>query len=68
MGKMLGGGKFGTVFQAIHIKTNSMYAIKKVPKKIIKDNMMIHQFTLEIKIQAFLKNENILHLYGIFHD
>lgn len=42
----LGGGKFGTVYKAYHIKTGSVYALKKIPKKMIKDNMMVAQFTL----------------------
>lgn len=52
----LGGGKFGTVHKAIHIKTRSIYAIKKIPKAIIKENMMIDQFVLEFKLQSFLKH------------
>lgn len=65
---MLGGGKFGTVFQALHIKTKSMYAIKKIPKKTLIKYKMVDQFSLEIKLQTFLKHENILQLYGVFDD
>lgn len=32
----LGGGKFGTVYKSFHVKTRSIYAIKKIPKKILK--------------------------------
>ena len=32
----LGGGKFGTVNKAMHIKTRSLYALKKIPKSILK--------------------------------
>ena len=40
----LGGGKFGSVFRAYHNKTRSVFALKKVPKKTIKDNMFVDQF------------------------
>jgi serine/threonine protein kinase len=46
LGKVLGGGRFGTVLQAIHKKTNTLYALKRIPKKIIEDNLLINQFTL----------------------
>lgn len=68
LGKVLGEGKFGTVFLATHIDTKSFYALKKVPKQIIKSNMMIDQFLLEIKLQSFLNHENILPLFGCFDD
>ena len=32
IGKSLGEGKFGSVFQVIHKKTGSLYALKKIPK------------------------------------
>ena len=36
MGKMLGEGKFGQVYQAIHKKTGMLVALKKIPKSIIR--------------------------------
>ena len=46
LGKSLGEGKFGTVYQAIHKSTRSLFAIKKVPKMTIKNYLMIDQFIL----------------------
>jgi len=43
LGKSLGEGKFGTVFQAIHRDTQSLYALKKISKKSIIQNMMVDQ-------------------------
>jgi aurora kinase, other len=68
LGKLLGEGKFGNVYQAIHKQTKSLYALKKVPKSMIKSHYMIDQFILEIKIQSFLNQENLLSLYGFFDD
>lgn len=54
--RKLGNGKYGIVYKSIHIKTGSVYAIKKISKLTIKENMMIDQFVLETKIQMCLKN------------
>lgn len=64
----MGEGKFGQVYQAFHKDTNSLYALKKISKKVIKTNMMIDQLLQEIKIQAYCNHENILKLYGFFDD
>ena len=68
MKKELGEGKFGVVYQAFHKKTNSLYAIKKISKKVIKANLMVDQLLQEIKIQSFCNHLNILKLYGFFDD
>lgn len=66
--KKLGGGKFGTVYRAYHTKTGTVYALKKIEKKMLKENMFIDQFLREVKIQSFLKHRNVMELYGIFDD
>lgn len=56
LGKVLGEGKFGVVYQAIHRPTGWLFAIKKVPKQTIKSHLMVDQFILEMKIQSFLNS------------
>jgi serine/threonine protein kinase len=68
LGKNLGEGKFGTVFQAYEKRTKSIYALKKIPKSMIKSHWMIDQFILEVKIQNFCNHPNILSLHGVFED
>lgn len=68
LGRELGQGKFGTVYQAIHKKTNFLVALKKISKTSIKSNYLIDQFLLEIKIQSHCEHQNILTLYGHFDD
>lgn len=51
-----------------HRKTNSIFALKKIPKALIKSNMMIDQLALEIRIQSCIKHGNILEMYGCFDD
>lgn len=66
--KKLGEGKFGMVNLVRHKKTNTICALKKIPKALIKSNMMIDQLALEMRIQSCLKNANILEMYGFFDD
>jgi serine/threonine protein kinase len=66
--KKLGEGKFGCVNLVKHKRTNSLFALKKIPKQLIKANMMIDQLALEIRIQSCLKHSNILEMYGCFDD
>lgn len=68
LGKSLGEGKFGIVYQAVHKPTGWLYAVKKVPKQMIKSHMMVDQFILELKLQTFLNHENILTLFTSFDD
>lgn len=44
--KKLGEGKFGIVNLVRHKKTNIICALKKIPKALIKSNMMIDQLAL----------------------
>lgn len=68
LGNILGQGKFGTVYQAIHKQSKFLVALKKISKEVLKSNLMIDQFLLEIKIQSFCSHKNILGLYGFFDD
>jgi serine/threonine protein kinase len=52
----------------IHRATGSIFALKKIPKEIIKTNFMIDQFILEAKIQNYLEHPYILKIYGLFDD
>lgn len=51
-----------------HKKTNSIFALKKIPKSMIKSHLMIDQLALEIRIQTCLNHKNILGIYGFFDD
>jgi len=51
-----------------HKKTGSLFALKKIPKDMIRSHFMIDQLTLEIKIQSFLNHKNILSVHGVFDD
>jgi aurora kinase len=68
LGKTLGEGKFGVVYQAIHKASGMLFALKKVPKEMIKSHLMVDQFILELKLQTFLSHSNILTIYAHFED
>lgn len=53
---------------AKHKKTNTLIALKKIPKAMIKSHMMVEQLTLEIRLQSCLNHKNILTMYGFFDD
>lgn len=53
---------------ARHRKTSSLFALKKIPKAMIKSHMMIDQLALEIRLQSCLNHKNILGIYGFFDD
>jgi len=53
---------------ARHRKTGSLFALKKIPKDMIKSHMMIDQLALEIRLQSCLNHKNILGIYGFFDD
>ena len=49
-------------------KTGGVFALKKVPKAMIKSHMMVDQLSLELRIQSCLNHQNILGMYGFFDD
>ena len=53
---------------AKHRKTGSLFALKKIPKEMIKSHMMIDQLALEIRLQTCLNHKNVLGIYGFFDD
>jgi serine/threonine protein kinase len=46
VGKKLGEGRFGSVFTVVHKSTGAIFALKKIPKSVLKEHMMIDQFSL----------------------
>lgn len=68
LGKPLGRGKFGELWLAREKKSNYIVAIKLVRKKNIQNLQHIRQIRREIEIHERIKHENILRMYGYFHD
>lgn len=68
LGRLLGNGKFGSVYVAKHRLTGFVCAIKIIPKEMVKEENIINQLTRELKIQSCLDHPNITKLYGFFDD
>lgn len=52
----------------VHRTTGGFFALKKIPKSLIKSNLMIDQLSLEVRLQSCLSHRNILSMYGFFDD
>lgn len=53
---------------ALHLETNTLYALKQIRKEMVRKNKMEEQLLMEIKMQFFFDHPNILKLYGVFSD
>ncbi|VDN56743.1 unnamed protein product [Dracunculus medinensis] len=68
IGRPLGKGKFGSVYVARELKSGFIVAIKVMYKEQIEKYNVQRQLRREIEIQYHLRHQNILRLYGYFHD
>ena len=67
-GPKIGKGKYGDVYLCKDKRTNFIVAIKVLDKMTIRQMRALRQIVREIKHHAYLKHENIIKLYGVFHD
>ncbi|PSN37373.1 Aurora kinase A-B [Blattella germanica] len=68
IGRALGKGKFGNVYLAREKKSKFIVALKVLFKSQIQKANVEHQLKREIEIQTHLRHQNILRMYGYFHD
>lgn len=68
IGKALGKGKFGCVYLAREKRSKFIVALKVLFKSTILSNDIVHQVRREVEIQTRLRHNNILRMYGYFHD
>ncbi len=68
IGRKLGKGKFGKVYCVKDKRTGFVCALKVMEKKELMEYKVEKQFRREVEIQSNLRHENILRLYGYFHD
>lgn len=68
IGRKLGRGKFGRVLLVRHRATGFICALKSMSKKELVAYHAEVQFRREVEIQASLRHENILQIYGYFED
>ncbi|KAL8589916.1 hypothetical protein ACOMHN_024003 [Nucella lapillus] len=68
IGKPLGKGKFGNVYLAREKYSKYIVALKLMFKYQLQSAGVEHQLRREIEIQSRLRHENILRMFGYFHD
>lgn len=68
LGKPLGKGKFGNVYLAREKCSKFVVALKVLFKNQILSAGIEHQVRREVEIQTHLRHQNILRMYGYFHD
>lgn len=68
VGRPLGKGKFGRVYLAKERSTGFVCALKVLHKSELQQGKVEKQVRREIEIQSNLRHQNILQLYGHFHD
>ncbi|XP_060587262.1 aurora kinase A-A-like [Ruditapes philippinarum] len=68
IGKPLGKGKFGNVYLAREKHSKYIVALKVLFKSQLQKSGVEHQLRREIEIQSHLRHDNILRLFGYFHD
>jgi serine/threonine protein kinase len=59
VGKVLGKGRFGSVYMVQHNLTKFVAAVKQISLEKVSPKL-IERLIYEIKIQSFVKHENIL--------
>jgi aurora kinase, other len=68
LGRPLGRGKFGQVWLVRERNRGFIVALKIIPIKEIQNAETAKQIRREIEIHSNLRHENILQMYGHFHD
>ncbi|KAG1668156.1 hypothetical protein FOA52_005148 [Chlamydomonas sp. UWO 241] len=68
VGRPLGKGRFGIVYQAREKSSGFLVVLKVVSKPHVLASGFEHQVRREIEIQGNLRHPNILRLYGFFSD
>jgi len=67
--RKLGEGGFGEVFMANHTESGYIVALKCVSKfKIKSDTTYMRNIRREVEAHAHLRHDNIVRMYGFFHD
>ncbi|CAB76233.1 calcium/calmodulin-dependent protein kinase Cmk1 [Schizosaccharomyces pombe] len=66
VGRVLGGGTYATVREAVHIETNKMYAAKIMNKKMMEKKQDFVKNEIAILKRVSYEHPNILHLVDFF--
>lgn len=68
LGRALGSGTFGTVFEAMNSRTGEMVAIKRISLKSHKMQQQLAMARSEIELMRLLRHPNVVRIKGDFVD
>lgn len=73
LGRQLGSGTFGTVYEAIHKKTGHKFAVKRTPKRFQTPGVLERYFVRRIRNEVDICNHlgrslNVAYLYAAYED
>ena len=68
LGKVLGSGKFGTVYKASRKNIGINCAVKSIPKDTVKSKDEISTMIGELEVLKKLSHHNTLEIMEILHD
>lgn len=66
---LLGQGQFGSVYKAVNMITEEVFAIKEIPKEFFKEiPMLVGMLESEIKVLLSIRHVNIIRLFDVFQS
>ena len=65
---LVGMGKFGEVYKAVHLESGLRVAIKKLQKEYLVKNKLVMQLRREVEIHSRLDHACIIKFLGYFHE
>jgi calcium-dependent protein kinase len=73
LGRQLGSGTFGTVFEAFHKRTGDRFAVKRMPKRFQSPGVLEKYFVRRIRNEVDICNHlgrslNVAYLYAAYED
>jgi len=66
--KVLGRGKFGTVYRAREKETRTTVVLKAIDKAAVREENVLDQIQRETEIHSRLKHPNVVEMFAYFHE
>src|SRR4051794_2074401 len=67
IGRVIGSGGMGIVYEAFEASLNRTVAIKVLPSNLARDKEFVQRFLREAQSAAQISHPNVLHIYNLGH-